>query len=208
MRAVGLVLLVFAALQATAGAAPAEQVTMTARPTALRWAQGATLFGAVDSRRADEEVVIQAKDCGQSSFTNAVAILTHDGGTWTTQFNRGINTTIRAVWKNAVSQTIQLRQQPDVRLVHRSGRRFEVTVGSRGQLWRKRVLIQRRVGSRWTNVKTVVLTETGAPPGTGMVWTYAEFRLSVPRGSVLRAQLPASQARPCFLPAASASVRT
>jgi hypothetical protein len=208
MRALGLVLLVFAALQATAGAAPADRVTMSARPTALRWAQGATLFGAIDSRRADEEVVIQAKDCGQSTFTNAAAILTHDGGTWTTQFTRGISTTIRAVWGNAVSPTIQLRQQPDVRLVHRSGRRFEVTVGSRGQLWRKRVLIQRRTGGSWTAVKTVVLTETAAPPGTGMIWTYEEFALTVPRGSVLRAQLPRAQARPCFLPATSPTVRT
>ena len=207
MRVLALVLGLFAVLQATAGAA-SQDVTMSARPTTLRWAQGATLFGAVDNRRADEEVVIQAKDCGQSSFTNAAAILTHDGGTWTTQFGRGINTTIRAVWKGSTSATIQLRQQPDVRLAQRSGRRFEVAVGGRGQLWRKRVLIQRRTGGSWTTVKSVVLTDTAAPPGTGMAWTSAEFRLSVADGSVLAAQLPASQARPCFLPAASTTVRT
>jgi len=207
MRALVLVLVLLAVLQATAGAA-SQSVTMSARPTTLRWAQGATLFGAVDNRRADEEVVVQARDCGQSAFTNAAAILTHEGGTWTTQFGRGINTTIRAVWKGSVSQTIQLRQQPNVLLIHRTGRRFEVGIASRGQLWRKRVLIQRRTGGSWTNVRTVVLTDTAAPPGTGAAWTSAEFRLTVPNGSVLRAQLPASQARPCFLPATSVSVRT
>lgn len=181
---------------------------MTARPTALRWAQGATLFGTVESGRADEEVTIQARDCGQKSFTNAAAILTHQGGTWTTQFGRGINATIRAVWKDAVSATVELRQQPNVQLLRRSAKRFEVAIASKGQFWRKRVLVQRRTGGSWKTLKTVVLTETHAPPGTGTTWTEAEFRLSVPRGSILRAQLPLSQARPCFLPSTSATVRT
>jgi hypothetical protein len=70
------------------------------------------------------------------------------------------------------------------------------------------VEIQRRVGGRWTRVRTVTLTETYASPGNSGVWTDADFRLAVPAGTVLRAVLPAAQARPCYLGTASNPVRT
>jgi hypothetical protein len=185
-----------------------ERVTLNARPTKLRWAQGSTLFGGVSSGKADEEVTLQAKDCGQRTFTGVAAILTHEGGTWTTQFARGINSTIRAVWKGEASATIALRQQPRVELQRRPGGRWAIGIGSRWQFWHKKALLQRRVGSKWTTVKTVLLTKVSAPPGTGSTWTEGEFKFRAPRGSVLRAMLPAGQAKPCYLAASSDTVRT
>ncbi len=182
-----------------------ERVTINARPTALRWAQATTLFGAVSSGKADEEVIIQAKDCLQRSFTGVASVSTHEGGTWTTQFGRGINTTIRAVWKGEASPAIELRWQPRVALLRRSGGRFAIAVGALAPFWHKKALLQRRVGSRWTTVKTVLLTDASAPGNS--TWTEAEFRVRVPRGSVLRAMLPADQAKPCYLAAASDTVR-
>jgi hypothetical protein len=184
-----------------------ERVTLSARPTSLRWSQPATLFGAVSSGKPDEDVILQAKDCGQKTFTGVASILTHEGGTFTTEFARAINSTIRAVWKGEASGTIELRQQPRVELRRRSGGRFAIGIGSRWQFWHKRALLQRRVGSRWTTVKTVVLTDVTAHAGTGSTWTEEEFTVKVPRGSVLRAVLPADQAKPCYLAAVSATLR-
>ena len=183
------------------------RVTMIARPTTLRPNQGSLLSGAVSSGRADEEVTIQARDCGQNTFTGVTAILTHEGGTWNTQFTRSINSTIRAVWKGEASPTIELRQQANVVLRRQSAGRYLTAIASRWTFWRKKVQIQRRLGSRWRTVRTVTLTDTFAHSGSGSTWAEAKFRLRVPRGTQLRAMLPADQAKPCYLAATSATVR-
>jgi hypothetical protein len=184
-----------------------ERVSLSARPTSLRWSQPATLFGAVSSSKADEEVTLQAKDCGQRTFTGVAVILTHEGGSYSTDFGRAINTTIRAVWNGEASPTIELKQQPSVFVRKRTGGRIAIGIGSRWTFWHKHVLLQRRVGSRWITVKRALLTDTFAHPGTGSTVVFAEFRPGVPRGSILRGMLPADQAKPCYLPAASATLR-
>ena len=184
-----------------------ERVTLSARPTSLRWSQPSTLFGAVSSSKPDEEVTLQAKDCGQSSFTGVAAILTHEGGSYSTNFGRGINSTIRAVWNGEASQTIQLRQQPSLFVQNHTRGRVEIGLGSRWTFWRKSVLLQRRVGSRWVTVKRVRFTETFAHPGTGSTIATAEVKPGVPRGTLIRVMLPADQAKPCYLPTASDPLR-
>jgi hypothetical protein len=183
------------------------RVTMTARPTTLRPRQLSFLSGAVSSGRADEEVTIQARDCGQRTFTGVTAILTHEGGTWNTQYSRSINSTIRAVWKGEASPTIELRQQASIVLRRQSAGRFLTAILSRWTFWRKKVQIQRRVGSRWTTVRTVTLTDTFAHSGAGSTLAQAKFRLRMPRGTQLRAMITADQARPCYLASTSDIVR-
>jgi len=184
-----------------------ERVTLSARPTSLRWSQPATLFGAISSSKADEEVTLQAKDCGQKTFTGVAAILTHAGGSYSTDFGRAINSTIRAVWNGEASPPIVLKQQPSVFIRKRDDGRIAIGIGSRWTFWHKHVLLQRRVGSRWVTVKRVLLTDSFAHAGTGSTVVLGEVRPGVPRGSVLRAMLPADQAKPCYLPAASDTVR-
>lgn len=121
----------------------------------------------------------------------------------------GVNTSIRAAWKGATSVPVQLRQAPRIQLDVREQGVFEVGVGSQGHMWRKKVVLQRRQGSSWVAVKQVVLTETQSTPGLGSgTWTEAEFRASVPAGSVVRAVLPIAEARPCYLAGVSNTLRT
>lgn len=193
---------VSAALASAAAAAP-EQVTIAAQPTVARWLQQVTLFGSVESRRADEIVTIEAKDCGQQAFRELKSARTREGGGWSTQFSTLINTTLRAVWSGQASAPITVRARPGVLLRRRSSRRFDLGVQAHSGgavFWRKRVLFQRfdrRLGT-WTTARRVVLTNTGS----------ATFRASVPKGSLLRAVLPLSQARPCYLAGYSSQVRT
>ncbi|OFW71177.1 MAG: hypothetical protein A2Y55_12390 [Actinobacteria bacterium RBG_16_68_12] len=201
-------------LQPSAGAkstgpvVASQRVTIAARPPVLAGNQATTLYGSVDSGRADEIVTIQARDCGQRSFTGVASATTRSGGAWTAEYWPRITTTLRAVWKGAASAPIMVRQHAFVALYHRSSTRFEVFLSGKWSFWHKRVLIQRRDGGSWATVKSVLLTETGAQPGYSQAWTSAEFKASVPKGTQVRAVLPLSQARPCYLAGVSKSVRT
>lgn len=192
----------------TTSDAATERVTLVARPTTLAAYQPATLFGTVSSGRENETVTIQAKDCGQRSFVNVTAVLTHAGGTYTLDFGRGIATTVRARWRESMSRASTIRQQVRVDFVRLGSGRYSVSGVGRSSLWRKRARIQRRSGGRWKTIKTVVLSDSSAPPGSPIVWSTAKFRLKVPRGSVLRAVLPRSQVRPCYLAGVSRTLRT
>jgi hypothetical protein len=171
------------------------------------------LYGSVATDRADEIVTIQAKDCGSpsSTFRDVAAARTREGGSWSLEFSTGITSTLRAVWNDHVSAPITVRRRADVRLLPLASRRgFTITVSGRTQFWRKRALFQRfdrRLGT-WRLVKVVVLTETGGFPGYGGAASWAEFRASLPRGTLVRAVFPRSQARPCYLAGVSKLVRT
>jgi hypothetical protein len=87
---------------------------------------------------------------------------------------------------------------------------FEVAVRSELQFWKRHVVIQRldRSFGRWVDMKKVVLAKTGAAPGSPFVWSSAEFSTVVPRGTLVRAVFPLSQARPCYLASFSNQLRT
>lgn len=186
----------------------AERVTLVARPRALAAFQPAILFGTVSSGRENETVTVEAKDCGRRSFTGVAAVLTHPGGTYTLEFSRGINTTVRAVWRGEASALVTIRQQVRVDFVRLGSGRYSVSGVGRTSLWRKRAQVQRRSGGRWRTIKTVVLSDSGAPPGSPIIWSTGEFALKVPRGSILRAVLHRSQVRPCYLAGVSRTVTT
>ena len=210
VRAVSLIAV--AALAAAASpSAPgrvADHVTLFAQPREAAPGGGLTLSGTVGGARPGDSVDIQARDCGQRSFRNAGGAHTGIGGDWTTEFFPGINTTLRAVWRGHVSHEVTLRQRASVRLrsLPSSPRRFEVTVVAKVPFWQKRVLFQRLAGT-WKTVKSVVLDETSANPGAIYIWSSAKFRTSLPSGTRVRALLPLSQARPCYVGAASRLLR-
>lgn len=180
-------------------AVAADRVTIFARPTVIG-EEPVSVYGSVDSGRAGEEVTIQAKDCGSSFFRAFAGATTQDGGGWSTVIFTRINTTLRAVWNDAASRQVTVRFRTPIHLQRtRRGAGFRVgVIGVRKSFWHKRVLVQRRRDGRWTTVKTVVLTAPG----------YTEFSLSVPKGTLLRAVMPLSQAKPCYLGGVSRTLRT
>ena len=183
-------------LASTAAAAP-EQVTILSR--------GAfTLYGSVATEKADEIVTIQAKDCRQQFFRDFLSARTREGGAWSTQtWSVAINTTLRAVWNGHTSAEIFVRKRAGILLRQRSPRRFSVSVQNHAgaMFWRKRFLFQRfdrRLGT-WLTVRRVVLTESDGS---------TTFTASVPKGSLVRAVIPLSQARPCYAAGYSPLLRT
>ena len=191
-----------------------ERVTIFARPTVLGRNQVATLLGSAEGAGAGDIVTIEAKPCGQTAFREAFEAHAQAGGGWTMQAAPTISTTLRAAWKGARSATVTIQTRPWVQLRYRprssKGFGFEVAVTSVLQFWRRHVVIQRldrRLG-RWSDIKKVVLAKSGAAPGSAYVWSSAEFSTAVPRGTLVRAVFPLSQARPCYLAGYSNQLRT
>jgi hypothetical protein len=99
-----------------------------------------------------------------------------------------------------------------VRLERRRGGRLRVRVGGTQSFWRKRVLIQRfdrRIG-QWVAARTVPLTDTeGGRYAVPVIFSLTQpFRLAVSRGTLVRAVLPRTVARPCYVAGYSQLVRT
>jgi hypothetical protein len=187
-----------------------DDVTIAARPQIVPSDKPVTLFGAVANGEADEEVEIQARDCGQSFFRVVAGTTTHEGGGWSMEFMPGITTTVRAVWKGHASSQVTLRQRAILRFAPKASdrTRFVVSVVARAQFWHRKVQIQRfdrRLGT-WKLFRSVLLTEQNAPGA--WTWTSGEFTARLPKGTMLRAVLPAPQARPCYLSGTSYPVRT
>jgi hypothetical protein len=192
----------------------AERVTLFARPTVHDRNQLITLLGSVDSNRADEPITIEAKECGQTSFVEISGTHTNEGGGWTLQYAPVITTTLRAEWKGVRSAPVTIQDRAWVQIGRRprnaQGYGFNVAVRAKLQFWKRHVIVQRfvrRVG-RWTDVKKVVLTETGAAPGSTFVWSSADFRVQVPKGTRIRAVFPLTQSRPCYLAGYSNQLET
>jgi hypothetical protein len=170
-------------------------VTLSARPTVSGLGEAIWVSGVVGNGRAGELVDIEAKDCGQDFFRGIAGTTTTDGGAFRHNIFPAINTSLRAVWKGSASAPVAVQKRAVVQLRQRSAKRFAVSVwgaNSSTPFWRKYVLFQRfdrRVGA-WKTVKRVVLT-TSSSSGT-------EFTASVPKGTLVRAMIPLSQARPCW----------
>jgi hypothetical protein len=177
-----------------------DRVTMRVRPLVADSAVPWTIVGRVDSDRAGEAVEIQAKDCGLDHFRVVSGATTTEGCGWNQLYYGGINTALRAVWRDETSAEVTLRKRALVNLRKEGRGRFEAWVGAR-QTWRKRLLVQRfdrRLGT-WHAVKSVVITQGFTS------WT--AFRLALPKGTLIRAVYPKSQAGPCYETGMSNSVR-
>jgi hypothetical protein len=189
------------------GAGAQARITMFARPTVIGWNQLATLFGTAPGARGEDLVAIEAKECGSGFYRTLVEAHVNAGGGWTQQMGAWVTTSFRATWKGSVSSPVTIRKQAGVALVRsRSGPGFVVAVTAKRSFWRKRVQIQRRQAGAWRTVKTVVLTDSAGSTGVVSA-SEASFRLAVPKGTSLRAVLPASQAKPCYVASMSRPVR-
>jgi hypothetical protein len=191
-----------------------EQVTLVVQPTVVaRTDQRMTIFGSVSSGKAGDKVTIQFKACGLQpiQFRDAFETTTRAGGDFSLEglhpFNLGVSGVYRAVSGGEVSPEIRVRQRAAVYMRPlRSGRgRFEVWVGGRVSFWRRFVLLQRfeRARGVWITVRRLPLTES-----VGQSSATPAFRPRVPKGTTIRAVLPLSQARPCYLAGYGPLMRT
>lgn len=181
--------------------APAA-ITITVRPTIYGRQGPLVVSGAVTSGKAEEKVTVQFRQCGlyPVQFRDHAELTTHEGGGWSLPTGIGANGTFRALSGGDVSNEVQVQKRVDVRLSPTRSGKYEVNVVERASFWRKRVVIQKydSRSRKWVKLRTVVLEDQGAAPGSVFVWsTSAKFPL--PTKATLRAVLPLDQARPCYI---------
>jgi hypothetical protein len=184
-------------------------VSLVVQPTIIRsTSDRMTIVGSVSGGKADEKVTIQFKACGLQpiQFRDVFETTTRVGGGFSLEelrpFNLGVSGVYRAVSGADVSPEIRVQQRAAVYMRPLARGRFEVWVGGKVSFWRRFVLLQRFERRRgvWITLRRLVLTEDPA-------YT-APFRPAVPKGTLIRAVLPRSQARPCYLAGYGPLLRT
>jgi len=202
------VLAALAAVTDVSTAPTQARMTISARPTVLAWAESAQLLGIAPGAGPESVVTVEVKECGSSRFREYAEAHVNAGGGWSMDVATAVTSTYRAAWRDARSPQVTIRQRASVTLAReRTGARFVVSVISKRSLWRKRVEVQRRVGGTWQTVRTLRLTDSVRSTGQVSA-SEARFRLSVPKGALLRARLPLSGARPCYVESVSRLVRS
>jgi hypothetical protein len=193
---------VVAAAGVAAGGSASENIAITVRPAVLRWAEAARLTGVASSGREALDVYIEGRTCGEGKWEDVSGAHTVAGGSFAAEFGAGINLDVRARIEDAFSNVVTVRQRPSVILQQRPRGSFFVSLNAGRSFWRKHVQVQRfDPGSRtWRAVRTAALSETGSRPGSPFIWTQTgHFQLKLAKGTLLRATLPLTAARPCYL---------
>jgi hypothetical protein len=154
----------------------------------------------------NEYVAVQGKECGipGAFFRSLWGASTNEGGGWEARFFLRTKTVLRAVSGNDVSPTLTIQVRAPVYLAPMPGRpgRFRLaTWGGAVSLAGKRVRIERfdRTARKWKVVRTLVVD---------VDQTNEAFRIAVPKGTTVRAHLPLSQTKPCYLAGYSMLIRT
>jgi hypothetical protein len=204
-KIVGLGVLLALALAAAAAAAE-PQVTLSVSPRVVSFASGQNssvvlLTGSVASGRANEDLMIEVRDCGLSSFVPLRRAHTDQAGAFHEPDAPAISRTYRVRAGSAVSAPVSVQVRPAVRFEQDGPSRYSAGTialrffnGAKGRFERFN-----RSRGRWVLVRRVTLRRQSAPRGAGWAYSGANFTARVPKGTLVRFVLPRDQAKPCYL---------
>jgi hypothetical protein len=191
-----------AALGLGLGGSAAESISISAYPTVLKWGGTTTVTGGVGSGQSGIDVYLESRACDKTAWEIVAGPHTEEAGRFAVDIGAGINRLIRARVEGATSNVLAIRQRPSVTLQQRPPGRFWVHVNATRPFWQKRVVLQRYVPSsrNWRDIRSVRLTDSGSSPGSPFTWAETEkFREQIAKGTLIRATLPLSQAKPCYV---------
>jgi hypothetical protein len=197
------VVLAFAA--ATTAVAAQSPITIALEPTVVTIATGdnssaVVLSGSVQGS-ANEEVRLEARECGSSAFYPFRRVHTDRGGSFHERIAPLIRTTYRARAGGVVSGTVTAQTRPAIRFTQVSANRFNVWTiamrffrGAKGRMERFN-----RSAGRWVLVRRATLQRGSAPQGANWAYSEVTFRARVPKGTLVRFVLPRNQVGSCYL---------
>jgi hypothetical protein len=202
-------IVVGAALAAAATAAPlATTLTLTATPTSIAYGKAVTLNGVLSTHKANQNVKVNATECGQNTSKTVGTVKTNSTGAYTMGVTPIVNTSYQASQKATKSPAVAVSVAPTLKLLRVRRGSYTVSVTSAIDLKGKAVLFQRysKVRKRWVQVKRVLLTTT--TPGTKPTMvSSAGFKAKVAKGLRVRVAFTKAQAAPCYIAAKSNSLR-
>jgi hypothetical protein len=197
-----LVTVAAAALTATAGGAPAADVTLRVERF---WSEACRCYklhfaGTISSGAANEYVSVLQQKCGASVSTSIAGTTTREGGFWEVESNGPVGGgAFRARWNSHLSEPVTHRQDLLISITQLGGGRVRIEVNSFGSLLKlkgKVVELQRLSAGQWTRVRRARFS--ARRPGVFSA-TFTVKR----RGLTLRAFVPAESAAPCYAATAS-----
>jgi hypothetical protein len=185
--------------EAAIGAADPPQVSISASPNVLKMYQPLAIGGRIVARKANEYVEIQENVCGRGWTPSSGAQTNANGEYEATLFGTGSpagNVMLRARWGQQMSNVVRVSVRPNVFLRQRGRRVFEAEVSSFRSLRGRTVHLERydKSSNSWRVAARSKLRDTSYGNDTE-----ARFTLQIPKGTIVRATLPNSQARPCNL---------
>jgi hypothetical protein len=202
-------ILIGATLTGAATAATlATTLTLTATPATVAYGKSVALNGVLSTHRANQNVKVNATECGQTASKTLATVKTNSTGAYTLAATPTVNTTYQATQKNTKSPVVAVTVAPVLKLVRVKRGSYTVGVTSAMDLKGKAILFQRysRLKKRWMQVKRVLLTTT--TPGTKPTMvSSAAFNAKVAKGIRVRAGISKAQAAPCYVAAKSNSLR-
>jgi plastocyanin len=191
------------------GQAPAEALTLAAKPQTLVYGGKVTLTGTLSNQKVGENVDALATTCGQTAAAKVTTVQTTTGGAYTAVLAPLKNTIYTVKVKNTSSQAVTVKVRPRLRLGKVAAHRYSLRVFAADSFAGKYGTFQRYNGTlgRWVNVKRVLLraNATGVAP---TVITAISFRSTIPARLRVRVILPQLQVGNCYLPGSSNTIRS
>ena len=208
MRILAAVAVVGAALAAAATAAAPVTLTLMANPTTVVYGKTTVLSGVLSTHKANQQVKVNGTECGSTASKTLATVKTNSTGTYTASITPTVATMYQASQKSVKSPSVAVTVAPVVKLVRVRRGSYTVSVTAALDLKGKAILFQRysKTRKRWIQVKRVLLTTAAAATKPTIV-TSVSFTVKVAKGARVRAALSKAQAAPCYLPAASPSLR-
>ena len=189
------------------GQAPAQTLTLSAKPQTAVYGGKVTLTGTLSTQKVGENVDVLATACGQTAATKVTTVQTTTGGAYTAVV-QPLQTTVYTVKvKNSSSPAVTVKVRPRLRLGKVAPQRYSLRVSAAQSFAGKYGTFQRYNGTlrRWVNVKRVLLraNSTGVAP---TVISTVSFRSTIPARLKVRVILPQLQVGGCYLPGISNTV--
>jgi hypothetical protein len=208
MKILAVTVFVGAALAAAATAA-APTLTLAASAPSVVYGKPVTLSGVLSSQKTNQQITLQGQPCGKTTFTKAGNVKTTTGGKYSLSQTPTVITAYQAKWKNVTSSKVTVSIKPLLQLtkVARGSYTAKVTAGM--DLKGKVILFQRysRTKHRWVQVKKVILTTSTAGPSKPTMIESVSFKAKVRLHPRVRIAISKVQAAPCYIAAASKSLK-
>ncbi len=194
---------------AVAAAAPPSTLTLAASPLVVTYATTTALSGHLAPAKANQNIAVQAQECGKTSFTKVDTVKTTGSSAYSLVVTPAVATIYRANWKSVTSPAVTVAVRPVVQLTRLARRSYMAKITAGQALTGKAVLFQRyaRLRKRWVQVKRIVLTTATPAAVKPTVVTSVSFRAKAPLRARVRLLFSKPQAAPCYLSATSNVVR-
>src|SRR5215208_1395347 len=160
------------------------------------------------SLEANQQVTIEAQQCGAAAFTKVATAVTGAGGAWNFSVKPLKNTAYQVKVKNVTSPQLTVRVRSAMSLGKVGLRRFTIRVRAADSFAGKAVSVQRynSVTRRWVILRSATLraNTTGVAP---TVVSSVTFSRTIGRGTRLRVVMGQATAGSCYAAGTSNAIR-